>query len=256
VLSTCGGALRSSSTKKRGHHAARLEPVRTLAFFRCKACGKTLTGGSPLRTQRRPELTFGVSKLIVNKVPMRRICETLDLNLRPCTGSFATWRKVPGSSPHCRSGALVRGTFVANRLRHHMKTATPDAWFAYPLADMADSNKQVRYLTDFKDLALDHRARLHMRASLRGIDKFFMQVRRRLSVLERPLSTRSNVNRGWHGYAAYSPIVAQHVLHIFRAYYNFCLVGQDGKTPAMRLGLSAQPVPLEVLSAPRSRGIK
>ena len=91
---------------------------------------------------------------------------------------------------------------------------------------------------------------------MRGIDKFFMQVRRRLSVLERPLQTRNNAQRGWHGYSAYSPLVVQQLLNIFRAYYNYCLPGQDGKTPAMRLGLTGQPVSLDVLSSLRPRGIK
>ena len=28
------------------------------------------------------------------------------------------------------------------------------------------------------------------------------------------------------------------LLDIFRVYYNYCLIGQDGRAPAMRLGLA------------------
>lgn len=153
------------------------------------------------------------------------------------------------------AGESVRLHYVVDQLRRH-RARDAAGWFVYPLSDMADPNKELLYMTDFGDLDLEHMARLHMRASLRGIDKFFMQVRRRLSVLERPLQTRNNAQRGWHGYSAYSPLVVQQLLHIFRAYYNYSLPGQDGKTPAMRLGLTDQPVSLEVLSSLRPRGIK
>ncbi len=65
-----------------------------------------------------------------------------------------------------------------------------------------------------------------------------MQVRRRLSMLERPISSASKVGRTWNGYAAYQPENIVSVLDIFRVYYNYCLAGKDKKTPAMRLGLA------------------
>lgn len=142
----------------------------------------------------------------------------------------------------------VRTQFVAHRLKAFRAAQNTSLWFNYPLADMADPDKTVRYLTDFNDYDIDHLARLYKLASLRGVDRFFMQVRRRLSILERPISTSNSARRAWHGYAAYSPKVAQQVLQIFRAYYNYALVGEDGKTPAMRLGLTDKPVSLEALS--------
>jgi hypothetical protein len=35
------------------------------------------------------------------------------------------------------------------------------------------------------------------------------------------------------------------MLGIFRVFYNYCLVGQDGKTPAMHLGLAKGKVSME-----------
>ncbi len=48
--------------------------------LRCRACGSTFTAGAPIRRQRRPELDTSVFIHLVNKVPMRRICEILELN--------------------------------------------------------------------------------------------------------------------------------------------------------------------------------
>ena len=65
-----------------------------------------------------------------------------------------------------------------------------------------------------------------------------MQVRRRLSILERPISTASAANRIWHGYSAYNPESIVKMIGIFRVFYNYCLTGKDDQTPAMRLGLA------------------
>jgi len=42
----------------------------------------------------------------------------------------------------------------------------------------------------------------------------------------------------WNGYGAYNPAVLQRYLEIYRIYYNYCLVGKDKETLAMRLGLA------------------
>lgn len=146
-------------------------------------------------------------------------------------------------------GESLRTRFVAHHLRSFRTTRHDHPWFDYPLADMADPSKSIRYLTDFDDYDIEHLARLYKLVSLRGVDRFFMQVRRRLSILERPIATANSARRAWHGYAAYSPRVAQQVLQIFRTYYNYALVGEDGKTPAMRLGLADGPIALDVLSS-------
>ncbi len=125
--------------------------------------------------------------------------------------------------------------------------------FRYPFADMAEPEKTIQHLTDFGDYEIDHLARLYRRASLRGVDRFFMQVRRRISLLERPIATANSVGRSWHGYSAYSPLVVERVLRLFRVHYNFCQVGEDKRTPAMRLGLLDSPVSLQDL-ANGSRG--
>lgn len=116
-------------------------------------------------------------------------------------------------------------------------------WVKHPFPDMAEPEKAVCHLTNFGDYAPEHLANLYLKASLRSIDRFFMQVRRRLSVFERPIST-PNSRKTWHGYSAYNPAVGIRLLAIFRVFYNYSLLGDDKKTPAMRLGLMAQPASL------------
>ena len=113
-----------------------------------------------------------------------------------------------------------------------------DKWALHPFPNSSEALKAMCYLTDFGDYDADHKARLYMKATLHPIDRFFQQVRRRLSLLERPIGTASKFGRTWYGYSAYRPENIEKVLAIFRVYYNFCLAGKDGQTPAMRLGLA------------------
>ncbi|MFK5947616.1 MAG: hypothetical protein QM500_02455 [Methylococcales bacterium] len=113
-----------------------------------------------------------------------------------------------------------------------------DKWLLHPFPNMSEPEKAVCYLTDYDDYDEEHQAWLYNKASMHGIDYFFMLVRRRLSLLERPISTSSGAWRRWFGYSAYNPDIIVKLLDIFRVYYNYCLTGQDKKTPAMRLGLA------------------
>ncbi len=120
-----------------------------------------------------------------------------------------------------------------------------DRWMLHPFPNMSEPEKAVCYLTDYKDYDTDHLARLYNKASLHAIDCFFMQVRRRMSILERPIGSASSLGRTWYGYSAYNPETIVKMLAIFRVFYNYCLAGEDKKTPAMRLGLAKGKVSLE-----------
>ncbi len=115
-----------------------------------------------------------------------------------------------------------------------------DRWLFYPFPDMSEPQKAICWLTDLHDRSYDddHLAHLYSKATLHGIDRFFMQARRRLSLLERPISSASNEGRKWHGYSPYNPAMVGKLLDIFRVFYNYVEVGEDKKTPAMRLGLA------------------
>ncbi len=120
-----------------------------------------------------------------------------------------------------------------------------DRWLTHPFPSMSEPEKALCYLTDYNDYDDDHLAWLYNKASLRAIDAFFMQIRRRLSLLERPIATASNARRVWHGYSAYNPRSIVKLLEMFRVFYNYVLVGRDKQTPAMRLGLAKGRVSLE-----------
>jgi hypothetical protein len=123
----------------------------------------------------------------------------------------------------------------------------PKGWFRYPFNTMAEPHKRIRVLNAWRIKDDLHAARLMKRASLHAIDRFFMQIRRLIMMLERPISTPSNDGRSWRGYSAYNPRIIQKLLDIYRVYYNYVAVGEDKRTPAMRLGLAMGPVKLETI---------
>lgn len=113
-----------------------------------------------------------------------------------------------------------------------------DKWIYHPFPNMGEPEKAVCYLTDIQNYDEDHLAWLYNKASLHAISRFFMQVRRRLSLLERPIATPSRIGRKWYGYNAYNPGIIIKLLNIFRVFYNYIEEGKDGQTPAKRLGLA------------------
>ena len=117
-----------------------------------------------------------------------------------------------------------------------------DRWLFCPFPDMSEPEKAICWLTDLRDGSYDddHLAWLYSKGTLHGIDRFFMQVRRRLSLLERPIASASSEGRKWYGYSPYNPAMVGKVLDIFRVFYNYAEVGDDKKTPAVRLGLSTR----------------
>ncbi len=121
-----------------------------------------------------------------------------------------------------------------------------DRWLFHPLPDMSEPEKALCHLTDFGDYDPDHIAWLYNKGSLHSADSYFMQIRRRISGLERALHSQGNAGRVWTGYAPYSPAMVQKMLDIFRVVHNYVLVSdKDKKTPAMRLGLAKAPLGYE-----------
>lgn len=126
-----------------------------------------------------------------------------------------------------------------------------DRWFSHPVADMREPEKLVCWLTDIDELSSDpdeleeqmlHYARLYLKASLTGVDRFFMQVRRALTIAERGITSASSDKRVWYGKSAYNPDVLVKLIELFRTNFNYVEVGEDGQTPAMRLGLAKGPI--------------
>lgn len=139
-------------------------------------------------------------------------------------------------------------------MKRAMREAVPkgpwgDVWVEHPFPNKAEPAKKVCWLTNMGDYDEDRQANLYLKASLHAVDRFFMQTRRMLSLAERPIASASAARRMWHGYSPYSPAHLQRSLDIYRVYYNYCVVGADKKTPAMRLGLARGPVTIDKILA-------
>jgi hypothetical protein len=116
-----------------------------------------------------------------------------------------------------------------------------DKWVWHPLPKMSEPMRRVCHLTSTGQLTPEEEALLYSIASRQAVDRFFMQVRRMMSLFERAILS-PRLDRRWNGYAPYNPAVAMKALEIFRVHYNYCKKGKDKQTPAMRLGLAGAPV--------------
>ena len=83
-------------------------------------------------------------------------------------------------------------------------------------------------------------ANLIFQVNSRTINNFFQIIRRRVSMLERPLVTASGEGKSYI-YANYNPKYAQYITTILSTFYNFCWatkVNGQLQTPAQRLGIT------------------
>lgn len=170
---------------------------------------------------------------------------TIDEKRRILAESRRRFEAIKALHPDFRD-SQVRLFMIKERLKELTAVGRwKDRWVEHPFPNMGEPEKAMCYLTDMQGYDEDHIAWLYNKASMHAIDKFFMQVRRRLSLLERPISTSSNAGRRWHGYAPYNPAMVAKLLDIFRVFYNYVETGQDKQTPAMRLGMAKNKVTIE-----------
>lgn len=174
---------------------------------------------------------------------------TKELTITEKRAAIAATRAIFEEARHANPGlsdAEVQTLLIKARIAQMASLGKwQDKWLTHPFPNMSEPEKAVCYLTDYRDYDEHHLARLYNKASLHGIDCFFMQVRRRLSILERPIASASDTGRTWYGYSAYNPETIVKMLGIFRVFYNYCLAGKDSRTPAMRLGLAKGKIALE-----------
>jgi transposase-like protein len=110
----------------------------------------------------------------------------------------------------------------------------------HPLATIDRGYRSVDCTTNLSSLEPRDIANLILNVNDNASNAFIQLIRRRLSILERPLSTaRGDVKS--YIYANFNPKYAQMAITILRTYYNFCLPYESGntkKTPAQRLGIT------------------
>ena len=128
-----------------------------------------------------------------------------------------------------------------------------DEWIEHPVPAMNEPHKAMSWLTAKESISEDRKVDMFLAAGLARIDNVFMKSRRLFSALERPFGTTSGHNTVWHGYAPYNAQMIEKYLTLFRSTHNFIFVGEDGKTPAMRLGFANRPMTFEDILWPGQR---
>lgn len=110
----------------------------------------------------------------------------------------------------------------------------------HTLPDKDEGHRRVDCITDLRHLRTDDLADLIFQVNSRTINNFFQVIRRRVSILERPLVTARGEGKSYI-YANYNPKYAQYITTILRTFYNFCWVTKVNgqlQTPAQRLGIT------------------
>ena len=128
-----------------------------------------------------------------------------------------------------------------------------DEWIEHPVPAMNEPQKAMSWLTSKESICEDRKVEMFLNAGIARIDNVFMKSRRLFSALERPVGTSSGHNTVWHGYAPYNPRMLENYLTLFRTTHNFIFVGEDDKTPAMRLGFATRPLTFEDILWPGQR---
>jgi hypothetical protein len=190
-----------------------------------------------------------------------------DHERRTCANrAWSRFRAVAEANPHLTE-AGVRQLIIQEPLPTMTAIGRRgDRWLVHPFPTKAEPEKAVCFLTDRRGpngesrYEPDHLARLYDKASLHAIDLFFLKTRAAIAALDRPASN-ANATRSWNRYSAYHPGMVAKALDLYRVYYYYCHVGEDKKTPAMRLGLAKAPCTLEdilyfQLERPRERVFK
>jgi transposase-like protein len=110
----------------------------------------------------------------------------------------------------------------------------------HPLATKDKGYRLVDCTTDISALDTKYIANMLMKVNDYAVNNFNQQMRRRISILERPLVTARGDGKSYI-YANFNPKYAQFSVTILRTYYNFCMTYKSGTeriTPAQQLGLT------------------
>lgn len=110
----------------------------------------------------------------------------------------------------------------------------------HPLATKDQGYRWVDCTTDISTLETKYVANMLMKVNDYAVNNFMQLMRRRISILERPLVTARGDGKSYI-YANFNPKYAQYAVTILRTYYNFCMTykwGDNRVTPAQSLGLT------------------
>lgn len=111
----------------------------------------------------------------------------------------------------------------------------------HPLPSIDEGTRIINCTTNVSDYDTEHLARLLINVNNYAVNSFMQQIHRRLSILERPLTTARGEGKSYV-YANFNPKYAQYAITILRTYYNFCMpyktLNKQLLTPAQQLGIT------------------
>lgn len=161
-----------------------------------------------------------------------------------------------------RTSARAEGISFAEAWLKAMKRAINDAkprgkykdrFMIHPCPSVGTPGKEVAYVTDrgvFSPDGVtgeDHLCRLYDKTCMLNLDTFFRQIRAHIKPISRPDDNPSGAppEGKYCPHHLYRPDLVPKWLELYRVYHNFVQVGDDGRTPAMRMGLAKVPIPVE-----------
>ncbi|MFC0213802.1 insertion element protein [Paenibacillus chartarius] len=111
----------------------------------------------------------------------------------------------------------------------------------HPLPTADQGIRYVDCTTDLSAYEPKDIANMILQVNDKAVNAFLQQIRRRISILERPLVTARGEGKSYI-YANFNPKYAQYAQTILRTFYNFCMPfkSYDGTkaTPAQRIGIT------------------
>lgn len=109
----------------------------------------------------------------------------------------------------------------------------------HPFPHKDEGIRYVDCLTNLSRLPSLELAEMLYNVDLRSINTYFNKIRRRASILERPIVSGRGEGKSYI-YSNFNPKYAHYMLTILRTYLNFCDTFKD-VTPAMLLGIADKP---------------
>jgi len=189
----------------------------------------------------------------VDKTKSRKQCE---IEYEDARNDLLNWGEVNGYGTknlrtlayHYLEEVLQRHEFseekIKDGLRYRIHKDNP---IEHPLASRDKGFHTVDCLTDLSSYEASDVAKMILNVNDHSSNSFIQLVRRRVSFLERPLTTARGDKKSYI-YSNFNPKYAQYMVTILRTYYNFCKPMKMGKkklTPAQRLGITDKQFDIE-----------
>lgn len=201
------------------------------------------------------EIKHGNVNIFTCKVDKKLDKNDAYANYAMAVDELKNWREITGFKGSLKEVAISK---LANDLNYHKLYKNImyngknyplhiDNPIEHPYPDKDEGIRYVDCLTDLSKLSSIELAKMLYNVDMRSINTYFNQIRRRVSILERPLVSGRGEGKSYI-YSNFNPKYAHYMLTILRTYLNFCDTFKYHKkdvTPAMQLGIATRPYSLE-----------